>query len=495
MTIADVYTDPGLFAYALTLTGNPEEAKELISICALNCLEKKDKIQEIQKRGKLLQYFTVMIKNQHFKRNRDRITSVPIEDKLKPGTRLEPWQYTDPEEEPPPDPLEVKEKVEKTIQAMSLYTGQLLRMYKHDTYRGIAAKTKIPYVSVFKGVNAAKEEFKKIYNGMKIGIAFHQTGGVEYHRLFIPMLKLAQKYNAEIIGIPIRDEKNYKDKWLGDLPEGLTHLVYSRNISTLLRPELAILKLREKGIRVICDMDDYWHLPKSHILHNAYKKQNMPACMIANMQMADVVWTTHKQLAKEIEPINPNVHVVKNCIDPAEDQFALDKRKEAFDKFLWIGGWTHKHDLKLIRNAAALVDFTYMGASNHEMMKYQKEYFPNAKHLEATEVTKYAYPYLDHGVCLIPLLNNKFNRMKSELKLVEAGHFGRAVIVSDTHPYSPHVKHFKTGLKSDNKSWEKWVKRIKGDHALQADLGAALKEYVDKNYSLQRENRLRFETL
>jgi len=42
-------------------------------------------------------------------------------------------------------------------------------------------------------------------------------------------------------------------------------------------------------------------------------------------------------------------------------------------------------------------------------------------------------------VAIIPLSDSQFNRCKSELKLIEAGVMGKAVICSDVLPYSNYL--------------------------------------------------------
>jgi len=69
--LQDVYQDKGLLKYATTMTGNVEDAKELISKCVCACIENKEKINAIEQRGKLKNYFVVMIKFQYLKSKRD----------------------------------------------------------------------------------------------------------------------------------------------------------------------------------------------------------------------------------------------------------------------------------------------------------------------------------------------------------------------------------------------------------------------------------------
>ena len=255
-----------------------------------------------------------------------------------------------------------------------------------------------------------------------------------------------------------------------------------------------IAQLKLRGIKIICDIDNYWNLPKTHALHNLYKETKMSKCIQSNIQLADVIWTTTKSLADEIQKINKNVFVVKNCLDIEEDQFRVKMQSEQnFDKFFWSGGVSHKQNLELIRGAVDDVDFTIQGWN--KKLPWMKEWFPNANFLLPQTLDKYAAEMNNHRVVLIPTVKSKFNSLKSELKIIEAGHFGRAVICSNVHPYKSHLKRYKNCLKSEDNEWSKWIQRIKGDHNMQMELGMALNEYVRENYKLEKENKLRFDTL
>ena len=57
-------------------------------------------------------------------------------------------------------------------------------------------------------------------------------------------------------------------------------------------------------------------------------------------------------------------------------------------------------------------------------------------------VNKYASHYNSIDVLLAPLVENKFNAMKSQLKCVEAGFFNKVIIAQDFGPYQIDLKSY-----------------------------------------------------
>lgn len=477
MKLQDVYQDKGLLKYATTMTGNVEDAKELISKCVCACIENKEKINAIEQRGKLKNYFVVMIKFQYLKSKRDG----RIFDELPQEILDEQNDFTFEER---------KERVQWTLDKMHFYSRGLLELYKHDTYRGIAAKTKINYMSVANGINAAKDEFKKIYNQMKIVVLLPTMSAVEYHRLFIPMNMFAEQYGSDVKIIGTNTENNANDNWINNIPQETSHVIFNRNISSKMQPELIISTLRKKGIKIICDVDDYWFLPKHHSLYNYYIKTNMSKCIQANIQLADVVWTTTKRLQNEIGKINPNVHIVKNCLDTNESQW---DKTDVTDSFMWAGGVTHKRDLKILQNQVDTIDFTIYGYL--PKFDYMPKMFPNATLKPFEPLHEYGNTFNAHGIVLIPLIENQFNSMKSELKLIEAGQKGKAAIVSNVFPYKQHIKHLESGLIVSNDNWGKSINYISKNRNAAIEMAESLNEYITRNYRLNKENKIRFDTL
>ena len=116
-------------------------------------------------------------------------------------------------------------------------------------------------------------------------------------------------------------------------------------------------------------------------------------------------------------------------------------------------------------------------------------------------VTSYATNYSKFDISLSPIKNHIFNRMKSQLKVIEAGFYRKALIASSVGPYNIDLKHclkegqFHDGnalLVDENRNhsdWAKYIKKLVQNPNLIEDMGNRLYETVKVKYHLLQEER------
>jgi glycosyltransferase involved in cell wall biosynthesis len=280
--------------------------------------------------------------------------------------------------------------------------------------------------------------------------------------------------------------------------------IFSRNISYRCDPAPVFARLKAAGIKIVIDIDDYWKLPKWHIMSHAYAKQNMSRMIEDQIIMSDYVICTHPQLRAEIAKVRlvRNVFVAPNGIDASEEQFTHNHLSHDFESVYWQGSPTHYHDIKLLQGAfSGLVDYKFtIGGHFEGDPEWAKmvELFTrdNMEYEPAVDVGSYARGYWNKGICVVPLQDNKFNRMKSELKVIEAGWFGKPVIGSKMHPYTRIIKHMENGyLATNTQDFAKYIKAYLGSQQLQIDMGMALHDTVMHRYTIEKTNESRIELL
>jgi glycosyltransferase involved in cell wall biosynthesis len=120
-------------------------------------------------------------------------------------------------------------------------------------------------------------------------------------------------------------------------------------------------------------------------------------------------------------------------------------------------------------------------------------------------VDSYARNYSNFDISLAPIKNHIFNRMKSQLKVIEAGFYKKALIASNVGPYTIDLKHalnngqFTDGNallvnESNNHSdWAKNIKKLVNNPNMITDLGERLYETVSKKYDLNIVTKTRSE--
>lgn len=316
--------------------------------------------------------------------------------------------------------------------------------------------------------------------------------------------------------------------------------------------------LKSIGIVVVVDLDDYWLPGREHPIHTLIVQEKIHEKIVANLRVASYVTTTTNIFADEIKKLNKNVVIFPNAIDPTEAQFRQPTEKSDKIRIGWLGGSSHLHDLKLLdgfvsknmslkdkvqyvlcgfdtrgsiteinqktgeksqrpikpeetvwaryeeifTNKYSIIDEKY----KNYLLNYKEEEYPNPQDLPYRRVwTKpintYATNYSKFDISMAPIKNHIFNRVKSQLKVIEAGFYKKALIASEIGPYTIDLKHalsfgqFTDGnalLVKEERNHSDWAKNIKflvNNPNLIVDLGERLYESVKDKYDLRNVTR------
>ncbi len=331
-------------------------------------------------------------------------------------------------------------------------------------------------------------------------------------------------------------------------------VVYHRSISPDFDRSIELVqKLNSLGIITICDLDDYWMPGKEHPIHDIIKINKINEKIIANLRVAQYVTTTTTIFADEIKSINKNVFIFPNAINPKEPQFCEPTPESDRIRVGWLGGSSHLHDLQLLDQSFSklssyqdklqfvLCGFDTRGTMTeinqqtgeqkkrnilpHETVwvayekiftqsystitpEYKKfldnfkdEVFENVEkeayvRVWTKPVTSYAKNYSKFDISLAPIKNHIFNRVKSQLKVIESGFYKKAIIASNLGPYTLDLKHcldngkFVDGnalLVDENRNhsdWAKFIEKLVKNPNMIKDMGERLYETVKDTYDL-----------
>jgi glycosyltransferase involved in cell wall biosynthesis len=328
------------------------------------------------------------------------------------------------------------------------------------------------------------------------------------------------------------------------------------------RANILIKELNKLGIVTVCDIDDYWLPGKEHPIHDIIVHHKIHEKIVENIKAAKYVTTTTTFFASEIRKYNKNVFVFPNAINPEEPQFNEATLESDRLRIGWLGGSSHLHDLQLLDSPFAKLSqlkdklqfvlcgfdtrghvteinpqtgqqtkrdirpeetvwnkyeriftqkYSYISEEyKNFLLKYTQEEYPNVSNesyvrVWTQPVNSYARNYSKFDVSLAPIKNTLFNRVKSQLKVIESGFYKKALIASNIGPYTIDLKHaMKNGqflngnafLVDENRNhsdWAKYIKTLYNNPNLVKDLGENLYETVKETYDLNTVTKNRAE--
>ncbi len=253
----------------------------------------------------------------------------------------------------------------------------------------------------------------------------------------------------------------------------------------------AIERAKVAGRKVIIDMDDdLWNL---HPTNPAYDDWNDPGTIGRlewAIRAADVVTTATPHLAGRLKGFNDNVRVVPNML-PGEHWPPERKRPDrgGVVRIGWAGSPSHDIDMPIL---SGTVEQLLHEFDNVEVMMVGMEEFPFAPHprlltKDRVNIEGYAELLDEFDIGLAPLVDNTFNRAKSDLKFVEYAMIGIPTVASKVSSYENTIEPGVTGFLARNpKDWLKHLRRLVQDAELRERMGVAARAYaetrtVDKN--------------
>jgi processive 1,2-diacylglycerol beta-glucosyltransferase len=328
--------------------------------------------------------------------------------------------------------------------------------------------------------------------------------GIIYHRIYKPFQFMPVEYDYFWNHNEIPDKK-------------YDFLVFNRGLGWLNDDEEAwfIQKCKDSGMKIIMDIDDYWNLPEHHTIrwrpdidYNRWRQN-----ILNNIMRADYIWTSTEFLKDKIREITDvPIAICKNAIDPSEAQWKnrFPKRKKDRVNIGWIGSLTHYKDLDILQRPLKAINKNFKiwmhmagyvqnddwsgKVANHNLGIFtDRGRLKNITTWSPVPIFEYGHLYDQLDISLSPVLDNDFNKCKSELKIIEAGIKKIPFIGSDVLTYS------RTGANIDlcttPQDWADAMKDLIGDRDLRIGLGKELHEYVMDNYSFEKSNRERLSIL
>jgi glycosyltransferase involved in cell wall biosynthesis len=388
------------------------------------------------------------------------------------------------------------------------------------------------------------------------------TYGVGKFRILDPFKFIGENFDTEVhVDITFDAENNdtyFKGYDIVYFHSFIHKLTHEDNIKR-------IKWLKKEGIKVIMDIDDYWSVDQKHPMYYQVLKNNISEKKVELLKLADYVVTTTPIFAQTIKNKLgiKDVYIFPNAVDEKEAQFIPNKMDSSKIRFGWLGGSSHLYDIELLHQGISSIHSSYKdkvqfvlcgfdtrgtvteyNKDTNQMMqrpiqpletvwfKYEsiftdkfrvldedyKKYLFNFIDIPYNDLDKpyvrrwtkdiksYATNYNYFDVSLAPLVENIFNSHKSQLKVIEAGFHKKAIIASETAPYTIDlVSSIENGIfkkdgnallvnpKKNHKQWAQHMKKLIENPNMIEDMGNRLYETVYPKYSLRKVSQDRVE--
>lgn len=321
-------------------------------------------------------------------------------------------------------------------------------------------------------------------------------GGVGFYRSTQPHIQLEKQFPDDF-AITIDMEPDWKD--LESFKKYNIIHIHKGLFQEFGAFRAALQFFKENNIVTIMDIDDSWTLSPHHPQYASHKIYKIDDMIKENLRLFDYVTTTTPIFANEIKKFNQNVCVLPNSIDPDDPRFAVNKKPSDKLRVGLVMGSSHEYDVMLLndicnglpQDVLDKIQFVLCGFDLRGSMKeinpqtkevrerpiepketvwyrYEKMLTNNYKtvspqykqflelfliNVPYPNVEKEAYKrcwtkdmnhYYEHfseiDVLLAPIEPIFFNKVKSQLKVIECAFSHTAIVASDFGPYTIDLK-------------------------------------------------------
>ncbi len=222
---------------------------------------------------------------------------------------------------------------------------------------------------------------------------------------------------------------------------------------------------------VLYEVDDLiLEVPAYHVLRPAYV--DVLFRILRGVVEADIVITSTELLQKYFSQFNPNTWMVPNLLDDSLWGLQPPKPVENSEKPVvlgYMGGGSHLPDLEMVKPVIVrlLEDYgprvvcRFWGVKPpSDLMEHPNvEWFP----LDLLDYAEFVRYFLQQecDVFIAPLLDNFFNRSKSQIKFLEYSALGVAGVYSRFEPYTSVVAHGNNGfLAATPDEWQAYLRQL-----------------------------------
>lgn len=319
---------------------------------------------------------------------------------------------------------------------------------------------------------------------------YTHTSAIEVYRVFSPL----REAGINVLHGIVDNEVSLDSIDQSDIV--LLQRDFAQNLD---RYETVVNYARSKKKPVVLDIDDLLiDLPDNHpdYIHRTFSHAILP--IIRSITEADLLTVSTTKLREVLSPYNPNISVLPNYLDTAYWHFKEPRSRSAGDSPItigYMGGGSHTPDLEYIEPVISnlfakfgeKIKFIVWGLNPPKTLLQ----FPQTKWVRVS-----TYSYADFvsyfqkqeaDLFIAPLVDNLFNRCKSEIKFLEYSTLGSATIASNLEPYNKIIIDGENGILASNHSeWEKQLTKLIEDGELRYKLALNAQQTVKDNWIISQ---------
>ena len=225
------------------------------------------------------------------------------------------------------------------------------------------------------------------------------------------------------------------------------------------------------------------------------------------LSQSDQVWVTTQPLRERYQNYNPNILVIPNALD---ERLVIPRTPQKPDALFGrrritvgcMGTFTHDDDIlkvlpaleEIYRQYPQEVEFQLVGAvRRRETLARMGELplriiQPKPDEIEYPLFLMWFTGQVDWDIAISPLIEDEFNRCKSDIKFLDYCSIGAVGIFSRVPAYQSTVKHLETGLLVENleQSWIEALGRLIMEPDLRTEIARSAMVYLFEERTISR---------